>query len=88
MNKNQTLLLLDDIFEPPGQNELIVWKTLRARKTLTPRFTDFFADFEKKSRLFCSLISPGLVLSQVGISTISKRVASFTSYFKLTKAID
>ena len=24
-------------------------------KTLTPRFTDFFTDFEKKNRLFCSL---------------------------------
>ena len=26
-----------------------------ALKTLTPRFTDFFTDFEKKNRLFCSL---------------------------------
>ena len=29
-----------------------------ARKTLTPRFTDFFTDFEKKKkkkRLYCSL---------------------------------
>ena len=26
-----------------------------ARKTLTLRFTDFFTDFEKKNRLFCSL---------------------------------
>ena len=26
----------------------------RARKTLTPHFTDFFTDFEKKTRLFCS----------------------------------
>ena len=26
-----------------------------ARKTLTPRFTDFFTNFEKKKRLFCSL---------------------------------
>ena len=26
-----------------------------ARKTLTPPFTDFFTDFEKKNRLFCSL---------------------------------
>ena len=24
-------------------------------ETLTPRFTDFFTDFEKKNRLFCSL---------------------------------
>ena len=30
-------------------------RALRARKTLTPRFTDFFTDFEKKTRLFCSL---------------------------------
>ena len=27
-------------------------RTLRARKTLTPRFTDFFADFEKKIDCF------------------------------------
>ena len=27
---------------------------LRARKTLTPRFSDFFTDFVKKKRLFCS----------------------------------
>ena len=30
-------------------------RTLRALKTLTPRFTDFFTDFAKKNRLFCSL---------------------------------
>ena len=30
-------------------------RALRARKTPTPRFTDFFTDFEKKTRLFCSL---------------------------------
>ena len=30
---------------------------LRARETLTARFTDFFTDFEKKNRLFCSLNS-------------------------------
>ena len=28
----------------------------RARKTLTPGFPDFFTDFEKKTRLFCSLL--------------------------------
>ena len=27
----------------------------RARKTFMPRFTDFFTDFKKKNRLFCSL---------------------------------
>ena len=32
-------------------------RALRARKTLKPRFTDFFTDFEKKNRLFCSLIA-------------------------------
>ena len=30
-------------------------RALCARKTLTPRFTDFFTDFEKKNRLFYSL---------------------------------
>ena len=30
-------------------------RALRARKTLTLRFTAFFTDFEKKTRLFCSL---------------------------------
>ena len=29
---------------------------LRARKTLTPRFTDFFTDFEEKKRVFCSVL--------------------------------
>ena len=32
-------------------------RALRARETLTARFTDFFTDFEKKNRLFCSLFS-------------------------------
>ena len=31
-------------------------RALRARKTLTARFTDFFTDFEKKNRLFWSLL--------------------------------
>ena len=30
-------------------------RALRVRKTLTARFTDFFTDFEKKTRVFCSL---------------------------------
>ena len=41
-------------------------RALRARKTLTSRFTYFFTDFEKKNRLFCSLINrmnSGLVTS-------------------------
>ena len=33
----------------------------RARKTLTPRFIDFFTDFEKKTRLFCSLKGSGRI---------------------------
>ena len=32
-------------------------RALRARKTLTPRFTAFFTDFEKKNRLLCSLVT-------------------------------
>ena len=32
-------------------------RELRARKTLTSCFTDFFTDFEKKNRLLCSLRS-------------------------------
>ena len=36
-------------------------RELRARKTLTSRFTDFFTDFEKKNRLFCSLGQKGLL---------------------------
>ena len=41
---------LEDIFEPlVGTNSLYGKRTVgRARKTLTPRFTDFFTDFEKK----------------------------------------
>ena len=30
-------------------------RALRALKTLTSRFTDFFTDFERKNRLFCCL---------------------------------
>ena len=32
------------------------------KKSLTRRFTDFFTDFEKKTRLFCSLLSCALVI--------------------------
>ena len=35
---------------------------LRAHKTLTPRFTDFCTDFEKKTRLFCSLTHNGAIM--------------------------
>ena len=54
-------------FEPPGRNELIVWKTdsrfflsrearaVRAHKTLTPRVTDFFTDFEEKPTVLQSI---------------------------------
>ena len=31
------------------------WYAGRQKKTLTPRFTDFFTDFGKKNRPFCSL---------------------------------
>ena len=33
-----------------------IWNEAENSKTLTPRFTDFFTDFEKKKRLFCSLL--------------------------------
>ena len=35
-------------------------RALCARRTLTPRFTDFFTDFEKKNRLFCSVSFEGV----------------------------
>ena len=35
-------------------------RALCARTTLTPRFADFFTDFEKKKQLFCSLASARL----------------------------
>ena len=31
-------------------------RALRARNTLAPHFPDFFTDFEKKTRLFCTLL--------------------------------
>ena len=37
-------------------------RALRTRKTLSPRFTDFFTDFEEKNRLFCSLLACQQVL--------------------------
>ena len=57
---------LEDIFKPLGGNELIVWKTdsrfffsrLTRPKTLTPRFTDFCTDFEKKTDGFA--VYPGV----------------------------
>ena len=33
-------------------------RALPAHKTLSPHFTDFFTDFEKKNRLFCCLFYP------------------------------
>ena len=32
------------------------------KRSLASRFTDFFTDFEKKTRLFCSLLSCALVI--------------------------
>ena len=34
-------------------------RALRARKTLTPRFTDFFTDFEEKTDCFAVYWNPG-----------------------------
>ena len=38
-------------------------RALRARKTLTPRFTDFFTDFEKKKKKTTVLQSRKLIIS-------------------------
>ena len=35
-----------------GERRASETRALRARKTLTPRFTDFFTDFEKKTDCF------------------------------------
>ena len=35
-------------------------RALRARKTLTPHFTDYFTDFEKKTSVLQSTIAPVL----------------------------
>ena len=37
-------------------------RALRARKTLTPPFTDFFTDFEKKTDCFAVYVPLGVVL--------------------------
>ena len=39
-------------------------RELRARKTLTPRFTDFFTDFEKKTDGFAVYSFPSLQNSE------------------------
>ena len=44
-----------------------------ARKTLTPRFTDFFTDFGEKNRLFCSLTALFLFLSPQPPSPMTQR---------------
>ena len=49
-------------------------RALHARKTLTPRFTDFFTDFEKKTRLFCSLFD------HLFIERFSQWLRSFVLY--------
>ena len=38
-------------------------RALRARKTLTPRFTDFLTDFEKKTDYFAVYQTPKLIPS-------------------------
>ena len=61
-------------------------RALRAPKTLTPRFIDFFIDFEKKTRLFCSLLrfkpfhaNRELFIEKftVGVRVLNDRVDSF-----------
>ena len=43
-------------------------RALRARKTLTPRFTDFFTDFEKKLSVLQSTCPQGYLFSEFRIS--------------------
>ena len=54
-----------------------VWNEAENSKTLTPRFTNFFTDFEKKTRLFCSLLflpSPkGFHLRELSLTNIFTR---------------
>ena len=42
-------------------------RALRARKTLTPRFTDFFTDFEKKPTVLQSTLLVALILACLAI---------------------
>ena len=54
----------------------------RARKTLTPRFTDFFTDFEKKkNRLFCSLRNFLPPLRETYVAAYSSRFSFFSVLF-------
>ena len=55
-------------------------RALHARKTLTPRVTDFFTDFEKHYRLFCSLtlLSKGYWPEARGINHITPRFRPVT----------
>ena len=60
---------LDDHFEHPGLNELITVYGKRtvgffslASHTLTPHFTDFFTDFEKKTTVLPSIYAHRLTL--------------------------
>ena len=41
------------------ESEACEARALRARKTLTPRFTDFFTDFEKKTDCFAVYMYEG-----------------------------
>ena len=42
-----------------GERRACEARALRARKTLTPRFTDFFTDFEKKTDCFAVYLTFG-----------------------------
>ena len=56
---------------------------LRARKTHTARFTDFFADFEKKNRLFCSLLFGSFHRKISGSNRTSEKVV--LTFFRTTE---
>ena len=61
------------------------WRVRLARfalKTLTSRFTDFFTDFEKKNRLFCSLLERtffGLSLGERRMIRSNERVLNIST---------
>ena len=52
-------------------------RALGARKTLTPRFTDFFTDFEKKTDCFAVYYFPTIFhITKSGLSLNNKEILS------------
>ena len=55
-----------------SETRLCEARALRARKTLTPGFTDFFTDFERKNRLFCGLHFQELLVMPMPASLVNR----------------